>query len=271
MAPQNINYENVFFYKLCCKDLNIKDIYVGHTTNFTIRKSKHKRACCNESDRCHNYLVYKFIREHGGWDNWEMILIENDKCDGVLDARKKERLYIEEFNGTLNINIPSRTPQEYEMENAGRSKEYYEKNKEIIKIRHKSYYDNNKAQVLQRHREHYQLNKDKERIRHKVYYEQNKEAINLRIKTYDETHPDKAKERRKAYKERNKDTLKEQNKEYYELNKDRIKERMKNYEDLNKDRIRERKNKYRELNKDKINERLREWRARKKLEQSEQS
>ena len=37
--PRNpIDYQKVIIYKLVCNDLTIKDLYVGHTTNFINRK-----------------------------------------------------------------------------------------------------------------------------------------------------------------------------------------------------------------------------------------
>ena len=47
MPRQDINYDNTYFYKIVCKDLNRQDLYVGHTTNFRIRKNGHKTACNN--------------------------------------------------------------------------------------------------------------------------------------------------------------------------------------------------------------------------------
>ena len=38
MPKLPINYDKTHFYKLCCRDPTITDIYVGHTTDFTRRK-----------------------------------------------------------------------------------------------------------------------------------------------------------------------------------------------------------------------------------------
>ena len=84
MAPRNINYDNTCFYKICCKDTNIKEIYIGQTTDFTRRKYSHGHACYNDKRPDYNMRVYKFIRDNGGWDNWDMILIENCKCENRL-------------------------------------------------------------------------------------------------------------------------------------------------------------------------------------------
>ena len=41
MPRKEIDYSNTHFYKIVCKDLNIKDCYVGHTTNFKNKKYEH--------------------------------------------------------------------------------------------------------------------------------------------------------------------------------------------------------------------------------------
>ena len=62
MAPKAINYENTHFYKLCCKDLNIKECYIGHTTDFIRRKAGHKYNCNNEKA---NFTIYMFMNLFG--------------------------------------------------------------------------------------------------------------------------------------------------------------------------------------------------------------
>ena len=80
MPKGKIDYSKTIIYKLCCKDVNITDEYVGGTTNFYGRKGNHKGKCNNSNTR-----VYKFIRENGGWDNWEMIEIEKYNAIEKLD------------------------------------------------------------------------------------------------------------------------------------------------------------------------------------------
>ena len=69
------DYNNGFIYKLCCKDVNIKEIYVGSSTNYKQRKQSHKSDCTNENSKRYNSCAYQFIRDNGGWDNWSMIEI----------------------------------------------------------------------------------------------------------------------------------------------------------------------------------------------------
>ena len=73
MPNKVMDYSNTHFYKIVCKDLNIKDCYVGSTLNFV------KRMSAFPTDKHHNTPVYEFIRNNGSWENWEMILI-NTEC-----------------------------------------------------------------------------------------------------------------------------------------------------------------------------------------------
>jgi predicted GIY-YIG superfamily endonuclease len=167
MPKTNINYTNTSIYKLCCKDLNITELYVGHTTDMRKRKWQHKTACNNETDKHHNLNVYQFIRNNGGWDNWDMVEIERFEAIDGNDARKKERYWIEELKATLNITIPTQT-----------KKEYYESHKEIINEKHKNYIKNNFEIIKEYKKEWREENKESILEYHKEWYEKNKEIIN---------------------------------------------------------------------------------------------
>jgi hypothetical protein len=136
MPKKEVDYSKTIIYKLCCNDMNIKDIYVGHTTDFRNRKYQHKNRCMNPKNPKYHYAVYKFMRDHGSWENWSMIMIEEIECKNKLEAEKRERYWIEELNASLNKCIPSRTKVEYR--NVTREhkliidKQYREKNKEIL-------------------------------------------------------------------------------------------------------------------------------------------
>jgi len=141
MTKKEINYDNTYFYRIVCKDLNILDCYVGHTTNFIKRKANHKSICNNENHKHYNFRIYKFIRDNGGWDNWDMVMIEQIKCDNLLEACKIERNYLEEYKANLNVQLPMRIPKEELKE---KIKEYQKKNNEKMKEYKKKYYTNNK-------------------------------------------------------------------------------------------------------------------------------
>lgn len=145
-----------FFYKIICKDLP-NDIYVGSTKAFSQRKSRHK-VCCNEN----NTILYNTIRENGGWDNWEMILIEKCECDNSLEAHKKEEEYRLNLNANLNTNKCFISQEQYKTYN----KNYYERNKEKML---KQITNNNKNK------------KDEIKNYQKLWYVNNKKMINCDI------------------------------------------------------------------------------------------
>ena len=91
------DYSQTIIYKFCCKDTNIKDIYIGHTTSFTQRKSAHKFNCYDENGKQYNKSLYKCIRDNGGWDNWSMIQIEQVDCKGKREAEAIEHQWIEKL------------------------------------------------------------------------------------------------------------------------------------------------------------------------------
>tara|TARA_R110000823_G_C15665985_1_gene472610 strand:- start:163 stop:591 length:429 start_codon:yes stop_codon:yes gene_type:complete len=141
-----VNYQDSFIYKICCKDLTIQDIYIGSTTNFKQRKRQHKNCCTKEGNLHYNERKYKFIRDNGGWDNWDMILIKNVSCESRLELNRIERESYEEYEPTLNNQVPSRSKKEYKKEFGKElDKSYYERNKEKLQKKRMERYYNNKV------------------------------------------------------------------------------------------------------------------------------
>ena len=60
-------------YKLRHKDdLKETNIYIGHTKNMQQRMWQHSSRCENINDPAYNQEKYKYIRDNGGWKNWEI-------------------------------------------------------------------------------------------------------------------------------------------------------------------------------------------------------
>jgi hypothetical protein len=131
-----IDYQKLIIYNIVCNDLNITDNYVGSTTNFVNRKINHKNRCRNEKDKKHHYKVYKFIRENGGFSNWEIVEIEKYPCHNAKEAVKRERYYFELLDSNLNTNFPQSTKAEWREDNkeviAMNKKKIREDNKDIL-------------------------------------------------------------------------------------------------------------------------------------------
>ena len=175
MPTTKLTYDKCYFYKIVCNDIKIKDLYVGHTTDFTKRKSKHKGSCENPNVPNHyNLKVYKAIRENGDRENWSMVMIEKYPCNVAQEAIARERL-----SASLNSNYPGRNMQEYsaavkdirQVYMKEYRPQYCENNKEIVnekdkiyreshKEQRKAYLEKNKVKIAERHRVKYQLKKN---------------------------------------------------------------------------------------------------------------
>jgi hypothetical protein len=158
-----INYSKTIIYKIVCNDLNINDIYVGHTTDFIRRKSEHIRHSNYEYKQ--HLTLYKTIIENGGWGNFSMIEIEKYPCNDSNEARARERYYIELLNCTLNNIIPTRTPKEYRMTNKKIIDEYHKNyrttNKELINEKSRQYRKDNKEYYKEYDKKRYEIKKNK--------------------------------------------------------------------------------------------------------------
>jgi hypothetical protein len=182
-----------YVYKLVSNDVEIKECYVGSTTNTIVRKSQHKK-CCNTPNKIpYNYYVYQFIRDNGGFDNWDMVIVEDFNFDKRQELHTRERFHMEQLIATLNKQKPGRT-----------QKEYNQDNKTAIKKKMDEYRHNNKEQIAKKTKEYKQKNRveisKKNRERSKIYYNQHKEEINKkrrkpRIKKTKEEINEKAKEK----------------------------------------------------------------------------
>jgi len=148
MPRKEIDYSKTVIYKIVCRDVNVKDLYVGATTEFTKRKYAHKQHCTNPKSQKHDFYVYKFIRDNGGWENWDMIEIcKYANCKDANEQAKRERHFIEGLKATLNKLIPSRTNQEF-------CKQYYEKHKDTIKDHVRKYREENTDKIKLRKKEY---------------------------------------------------------------------------------------------------------------------
>ena len=106
MPKIEIDYSNTIIYKITCKDPLIKDIYIGHTTNFVQRKHAHKQSCINVKNHNYKLKLYEVIRANGGWNNWKMEIIDFFNLNDHYEARQKEQEYYVSLNATLNSNEP---------------------------------------------------------------------------------------------------------------------------------------------------------------------
>ena len=162
-----------------------KVIYVGSTTKFQDRKAKHKYICNNEGHKNHNFLVYCFIRENGGFNNFEVIPVS------ILNLQNKVQLVIEEQNEIDKHNNLKNSKKSYQTTeerkeyvrnyNEGYNREYRETHKEILKQKSDEYRELNKEILNNKKKIYYNNNKEQLKEKFRKVYEDNKEYMNEKI------------------------------------------------------------------------------------------
>ena len=207
-------------YEIKCKDETNSYLYIGSTKCFKNRKYQHKCCTNNELILKNNSPLYVYIREHGGWNNFDMMPVEIYECNSHLECKIREQYWIELKKSQLNkFKAYISIADEIKYKNA-HQKAYYEANKDKINEYNKAYNESNKDKLKEQRKEYYEANKEKKLENQKAYYEANKDKIN---------------EYNKAYCEFNKDKINEYQKEYRETNKDKLKEHRKSYKDKQKE------------------------------------
>ena len=62
-----------------------EDVYVGSTNNFNRRMMEHKRKYNDPNSKAYNRAVYQFIRDNGGWDNFNKeVIFQTDKTSDII-------------------------------------------------------------------------------------------------------------------------------------------------------------------------------------------
>tara|TARA_R110000803_G_scaffold202070_1_gene267046 strand:- start:43 stop:645 length:603 start_codon:yes stop_codon:yes gene_type:complete len=162
------DYSKGFIYKLCCKDVNIKEIYIGSSLNYKSRKKAHKSTINCITARGYNTYKYQFIRNNGGWDNWDMIEVKKYPCNDKRELEAEEDKIMRELKASLNGKNVIYNDEDQKL----RDHLYYMKNRDVIIKKSKDYYDKNKNPIkkIRQQKElkdmtssdkYYQLNKQK--------------------------------------------------------------------------------------------------------------
>jgi len=146
------DYSRTVIYKLVNKeDYDNANIYIGSTANFTQRKYCHKTCCNNEKDKEYNSKKYQFIRENGGWNEWNMIEVEKYPCTDNREAEAREEHWRIHFNAVLNtkkcfltVDEKKEYTTQYRLNNIDKSRQYYLDNRDKLIEYQRNYNLNNK-------------------------------------------------------------------------------------------------------------------------------
>jgi hypothetical protein len=154
-------------YEIECNDENVEYNYVGHTSNFRVRKNRHKKNCNDQNGEQYNLKIYQFIRENGGWENWGMIPLEEFQCETTIQSRIREQHWMDIKQSKLNMLRAYTTTEQRKVQQKQQGKQYYFNNKEHLAEAGKQYRSDNIEAI---------------NIRRKQYRINNKEAIQERKK-----------------------------------------------------------------------------------------
>lgn len=94
-------YDNFVIYKIYQPEIP-EIFYIGSTTNFSSRKSNHKKYCNNRVSKKYKYPLYKYIRASGGWDKFLIEIIEKVSVKSKGEGLQKEQEYIDLLKPKLN-------------------------------------------------------------------------------------------------------------------------------------------------------------------------
>lgn len=184
--------------------------YVGSTYDLSHRYSSHKSNCNNENGDKYNYRIYKFMRENGGFESFEIVKIrEYPECKTEKELKTYERNYYDLYEPGLNRYKPQLT--EDELKNLREQKNEtqrnnYAQNPEKYNIRTKKYREEN-AESVKAYRDKYREenaeklrlsraeNTEKNRIYKEKYYEENAEKLKLCNEKYRRENDAKIKEK----------------------------------------------------------------------------
>ena len=78
------------------------EFYIGSTNKFSRRKSQHIKNSTNKRRKAYWSKLYKYIRGRGGFDSFDMSIVEHGECEDKMFIRTKEQEYIDNLKPTLN-------------------------------------------------------------------------------------------------------------------------------------------------------------------------
>jgi len=167
-------------------------MYVGSTTEFLVRCTKHKNNC--DDERTKDYKVYKYIRENGGWDAFNMSVIEQrDDYEDEIELRKREQFHLNRVPTEMRLNSRNAYLSEEDI------KTYRLRRSEI----NKDYYHN------------YQVE----------YNKNNREKLNMKLRKWRAENPELRLKIKREWVERNREKVNKQAREHFANNRDAINKR----------------------------------------------
>ena len=172
------DYSNCYIYHIVDSDKVVH--YVGSTSNFNSRKSKHKYSCNTENRVGYDYDIYKYIRDNGGWNTFDMIPIRKiENVSNKTEVRIAEQAEINKFSTLKNKYGSYLSPEQHIANGLEATRIWRKKNPEKLSESNRKacikYVQNNPEKVLEIRRKWRQENPEKVLEYHRKYRLRQKE------------------------------------------------------------------------------------------------
>lgn len=89
-------------YIIKCKDNKIIDTYIGSSDCMKDRERDHRSSKKKRSGK-----LYPFVKNNGGWNNFEFFILEQYNAKSKSDLRNREGFWVDKLKPTLNSQKPS--------------------------------------------------------------------------------------------------------------------------------------------------------------------
>lgn len=175
------DYSKGKIYEMRCNITG--DRYVGSTCKdyLSQRRVKHEADFKMWKVGKMNFITSFYIIERG---NYDMVLLENFPCQSKDQLHARERYYIETLE-CVNKNIPTRTKEEWNKDNAEKIKnqttKYRQEHCGELKEYFKQHYNENKETIKLRVKQHQEEHKEERKEYMKQYSQEHKEEISKRM------------------------------------------------------------------------------------------
>lgn len=162
-------FNNTIFgiiYLIKHKTCDDKKVYVGSTINLKQRINQHRKNCNNKKNKNYKNKLYQYLRENGGFNQYEFIILECYVYNFKRELLCKEDDYIKMYDNNLNQLRAYLSDEEHK----NRHKKYREENKDKLK-------EKNKKQNKKKYEKYAEKYKEEAR----KYREENKDKLKEKI------------------------------------------------------------------------------------------
>ena len=104
MPINKIDYSKTQIIMIVCKEPDLeKRYFLEISTGLKNKIINMKKASKSESNRNYNLPMYKYIRENGGWKNFNIVILEDYNCESKNEALLRLNYWKNKINGEKGI------------------------------------------------------------------------------------------------------------------------------------------------------------------------